>query len=435
MLLSGGVKLIEDILRAAKHIADEAEVFYAQSESIAADLKQDNIAIGGKSKGSGIIIRIIKDGKIGVSCTDNPKTWKNCLDAACASARFSDPLPWKGLPGAEDIDQKPLALDKRVNTDPALVTDLISRLKTGAETYAADITSGSASVAISEHTIANSNGLIYSTTGTQVHVSLEMIAGQSTGYESDTSWNLDAIDPEKTGKEASFFASQGQGGEEIETGIYDVVLSPMAISQLLDAAVIPALSGRNVHTGRSVFAGKIGETIAGDKISLIDDPMDARGVANCAWDGEGMPVRKNSFIENGVLRSFAYDLRTAYRYGENPTASAVRTGQSGAPAIGNHNLILKGPESDILSEKAIYVHDLIGAHTANPMSGDFSVELSSPFFAYDGGLHEPIRTGMISGNIFDILHKIQGCSTDTRTLGSTIVPSVRLSNITVIGRG
>jgi Predicted Zn-dependent proteases and their inactivated homologs len=418
-----------------KQVADEAEVFYAHSESIAADLKRDSIAIGSKSKGSGIIIRIIKDGKIGVSCTDNPKTWKNCLEAACASARFSDPLPWKGLPGPEEVNQKPLALDKRITTDPALVIDLINRLKTGAEAYTADITSGSASVAISEHTIANSNGLFYSTTGTQVHVSLEMIAGQSTGYESDTAWNLDIIDPEKTGKEAAFFAARGQGGEEIETGIYDVVLSPMAISQLLDAAVIPALSGRNVHTGRSVFAGKMGEHVAGDTISLIDDPMDSRGVANCAWDGEGMPVRKIPFIENGILRSFAYDLRTAYRYGENPTASAVRTGQSGAPAIGNHNLILKGPEYDILSDKSVYVHDLIGAHTANPMSGDFSVELSSPFFAYDGELQEPIRTGMISGNIFDILHKIQGCSTDTRTLGSTIVPSVRLSGISVIGRG
>jgi PmbA protein len=147
-----------------------------------------------------------------------------------------------------------------------------------------------------------------------------------------------------------------------------------------------------------------------------------------------MPVKVLPFIENGILHSFAYDLRTAYRYNETPTASAVRTGQSGAPAIGNHNLILKGPESDVLSEKAIFVHDLIGAHTANPMSGDFSVELSSPFYAQDGELHEPIRTGMISGNIFDLLHKIEGCSTETRTLGSMIMPSVRLSGMTVIGR-
>ncbi|HOJ96501.1 MAG TPA: metallopeptidase TldD-related protein [Methanospirillum sp.] len=429
------MRLIDDILRAAAHVADEAEIFCARTESIAAELKQDRIAIGSKLKGSGIIIRIIKDGKIGVSCTDNPGTWKTCLDAACASARFADPVPWKGLPFPEMIDQKPLAFDSRISPDPVLVTDLIRRLKAGSETYDAYITSGSASVAISEHTLANSNGLCYSTKGTQVHISLEMIAGQSTGYESDTSWNLDSIDPEKIGEESAFFAAKGQGGEEIETGRYDVVLSPLAVSQLLDAAVIPALSGRNVHTGRSVFAGRIGETVAGENISLIDDPMDSRGVANCAWDGEGMPVRTIPFIEHGVLQSFAYDLRTAYRYDQKPTASAVRTGQSGAPAIGNHNLILKGPESDILDEKAVFVHDLIGAHTANPMSGDFSVELSSPFFASEGALQEPIRTGMISGNIFDILHKIQGVSKETRTLGSTIVPSVRLSDITIIGRG
>ena len=427
--------MIDDILRAAESVADEAEVFFARIESISADLKQDKIAIGSKSRGSGIIIRIIKDGKIGVSCTDNPQTWKRCLDAACTSAKFADPLTWKGLPEPADVDKRPLALDKRIKTDPYLVTDIISQLKAGSEAYKADITSGSASVAISSHTIANSNGLNYSTTGTQVHVSLEMIAGQSTGYESDNSWNLDQINPQETGEKASFFAAKGQGGEEIETKTYDVILSPMAVSQLLDAAVIPALSGRNVHTGRSVFAGKIGDYVAGEHISLVDDPMDPRGVANSAWDGEGMPVKKNPFIENGVLRSFAFDLRTAYRYDETPTASAVRTGQSGAPAIGNHNLILSGPEFDIFEDKALFVHDLIGAHTANPMSGDFSVELSSPFFAYDGELQEPVRTGMMSGNIFEILYKIQGCSKETRTLGSVIVPSVRLSDIAIIGRG
>lgn len=429
------MRLIEDILKASKNLVDETEVFFAHSESISADLKQDKIAIGSKSKGSGIIIRVIKEGKIGVSCTDNPQTWKKCLDAACASVKYSDPLPWKGLPEPSDIDHTPLAYDKRIKTDPALVIDLIEQLKSGSETYKADITSGSASAAVSGHTIANSIGLIYSVTGTQVHVSLEMISGQSTGYESDVSWNLDKLNPSKTGEEASFFAAKGQGGKEIETGTYDVILSPMAISQLLDAAVIPALSGRNVHTGRSVFARKIGEKVAGEKISLVDDPMDMRGIANCTWDGEGMPIKKTSFIENGVLRSFAYDLRTAYQYGKTPTASAVRTGQSGAPAIGNHNLILNGPESDIYDDKAIFVHDLIGAHTANPMSGDFSVELSSPFFTYDGELQDPIRTGMISGNIFDVLYKIQGCSIETRTLGSMIMPSVRLSDISVIGRG
>ena len=427
--------IIDDILRSAEHVADETEVLAVKSESIGAELKKDKIAIGSKSKSSGIVIRVIKGGKIGVSCTDNLNTWKKCLDAACASATFADPLPWRGLPQPETIDQTPLAYDRRVQTDPTLVTNLIERLKTGSDAYPADITSGSASVMISEHALANTHDLLYTTIGSQIHVSLEMIASQSTGYESDTSWNLDRIEPEKTGEETAFFAHRGEGGKEIKTGTYDVILSPIAISQLLEAAVVPALSGKNVHTGRSLFAGKIGTAVAHEKISLVDEPLDPRGIANCTWDGEGMPVRTNTFIDEGILRSFAYDLRTAYRYGENPTASAVRNGQSGAPSIGTHNLILKGPDMDIFDEKSVFVHDLIGAHTANPMSGDFSVELSSPFFVNDGEFQEPIRAGMISGNIFDILHKIQGCSKKTRTLGSTIVPWVRLSDIAIIGRG
>ncbi|MDD1725157.1 MAG: TldD/PmbA family protein [Methanospirillum sp.] len=427
--------MIEDIFRAARSVCDDAEVLLVKSESISADLKQDKIAIGSRSQGSGLIIRVIKDGRIGVSCTDNPVTWERCLSAAVASTIFADPIDWKGLPSPASLDQKPLACDDRVHPGPGLVRDLVERMKAGSETYPAEITSGSASVAVSESILANSRGIRYESKESQVHVSLEMIAGQSTGYESDTSWNLDRINPEKTGEMASFFASKGQKGEEIRTGTYDVILSPVAFSQLLDAAVVPALSGRNVHTGRSFFADKIGSSVAGAKISLVDDPFDPRGLANCAWDGEGLPVRRIPYISGGVLRSFAYDLRTAYRYHETPTASAVRTGQSGAPAIGNHNLVLEGPEMEVFKEKGLYVHDLIGAHTANPLSGDFSVELSSPFFVGDGDFQSPVRTGMISANIFDILHRIDGCSAETRTLGCMILPSVRLSGLSVIGRG
>jgi PmbA protein len=275
----------------------------------------------------------------------------------------------------------------------------------------------------------------YETKDTLLNTGLEMISGQSTGFESDSSWNLDKISPEKIGEQAAFLAHQGQNGRDIKTGSYEVVLSPIALSELLEAAIVPALSGRNVHTGRSFFTDKIGQMVADSTISILDDPFDSRGLSNCNWDGEGMPVRENIFIQNGELSSFAYDLKTAYRYNQKPTASAVRSGQSGAPSIGHHNLILKGETDSILEDNVIYVQNLIGAHTANPMSGDFSVELSSPFFADNGELQEPIKSGMISGNIFELLNHINGCSMDTRTLGSMILPSVRFSGLSVIGRG
>jgi PmbA protein len=152
-----------------------------------------------------------------------------------------------------------------------------------------------------------------------------------------------------------------------------------------------------------------------------------------AWDAEGVPARRLDFVREGTLLAFAYDLKTAYRYGEETTASAVRGGFGGAPSIGIHNLVLDGKRSDITRERALYVHDVVGAHTANPMSGDFSVECQNPVWMEDGALREPVRKAMIAGNLFDALAELGGIGKDSRIVGNAILPSVRLKRVQVIG--
>lgn len=433
MRLSGVPTLIDQILKYGKDKADETEVFYVESHSLGVELKRQKIEIGAESVESGLVIRTIKDGKIGVSSTDNPARWKVCFDASIASSKFSDQIDWKGLPGPEDISQAPLAHDDSIIIEPEPLHDLIARIVEGASRYPVEITAGSADISRSTHTIANSSGLIYSAATTNASVSVETIVDQSTGFEYDSSWKFSAIDPEKVGETAAFFASSGRNGSDLKTGTYDIVLSPLALSHLLDATVIPALSGRSVHAGRSYYADKLGDAVAGQGISIVDDPFDPRGIANCAWDDEGLPARRNEFIKEGILKTFAYDLKTAYRYGKESTGSAVRTGMGGAPAIGYHNLILEGPVGDVMTD-GIYINDIVGAHTANPMSGDFSVEISQPFFIRNGALESPIRTGMLSGNVFDMIKHIDLCSPETRTLGSQILPSVRVNGMSLVGR-
>lgn len=426
---------LDAILKAAENQVDEVEISYSIGKSLSADLKKDHREIGSSSEGSGLIIRVIKDGKIGISSTNTVKSWHQCLNAAIASSRFSDPVDWKGLPKPVDINKDPLAFDSSIQADPELLTSLLERMLSGADNSSAEVTGGSVSISSVSQTLINSNDLFYEVPQTHISLSLEMIAGQSTGYEFDSSWSLSGLNPEQVGRQAAFLASHGQNGEEIATGSYSIVLSPMALSHLLEATIVPALSGRNVHTGRSIFSGKMGETVLDSSLSLIDDPIDPRGCGNCLWDGEGMPVQKTVFVQNGVLQSFAYDLKTAYRYGAQPTGHAVRTGMNGATGIGHHNLILNGDQMNVFDDDAIYINDLIGAHTANPLSGDFSVELSGSFKVSDGELGTPIRTGMLSGNVFDLLNNIEGCSKDTRTLGSLIVPTIRCTNMSIVGRG
>ncbi len=264
-------------------------------------------------------------------------------------------------------------------------------------------------------------------------VSLETIREQSTGYEFDASPFLADIDARSVGEQAASLAARSLSGRDIETGRYDIVLSPVAAASILGQVLLPAISGRNVKAGRSFLAEKIGEQVFDEHLSIYDDPF-APGLGSTTWDAEGVPTRRLIFVEQGVLQRFAYDLKTGYRYGEGSTGSAVRSGSEG-PGIGFHNLFVDGPRmKEPGDERAVWIHDVVGAHTANPFSGDFSVEISNPFWMEGGEQTEPIRTAMFAGNVFEMLREIGGFGKDTRRVGRLTIPSIRLNNQQIIGK-
>jgi PmbA protein len=274
----------------------------------------------------------------------------------------------------------------------------------------------------------------YTDSHTGVSLSLEAIHKQSTGYEFDHSSFIEKVDPFHVGERATFFAHESAGGQEIPTGNYEILLSPLAYAELLGSVFIPALNGRNVHAGRSRLSESLGESVVNPMLSMYDDPLLPGASGSVSWDAEGMPAHRIDFIRDGVLEAFAYDLKTAYRYGKASTASAVRGGYSGSPGIGHHNFIVDGKRSRISDERVVYVHGVVGAHTANPMSGEFSVELSNAFWMQEGEFQEPIRSAMLSGNVFSLQNEIIGISHESRSIGSLILPSVRITKQRIIGK-
>jgi PmbA protein len=282
--------------------------------------------------------------------------------------------------------------------------------------------------------LANSHGIRYEDHHTGVSLSLEAIHRQSTGYEFDYATYLGDVNPHHVGERAAFFASKSADGKDIPTGDYPVVLSPLAYAELLGNVFIPALNGRSVHAGRSRLAKSLGENIADPRIQMHDDPHLPRASGSTRWDAEGTPTSRIDFIRDGVLHSFAYDLKTAYRYDKKTTGSAVRGGFGGLPAIGHHNFIVDGKREQILDERVVYVHSVVGAHTANPMSGEFSVEISNAFWMEDGSFEEPVRSAMMSGNVFDLHKDIAGLSKETRAVGSLILPSIKINKQHLIGK-
>jgi PmbA protein len=412
---------------------DEVEVYSVNGTALSLSLKSGIIDSAITTRTWGLGIRTIREGRIGFSSTSDPIRWRECLEAAIASGEVATPQKWEGLPEPQNLNMRAPTADPAVLPDLKIATNLMEDLLEGAENHSeVRVTGGEVDLFQGEVRLWNSHGIVYHSPRTRVSVSLETIQGESTGYEFDSSAFLD-VDAKKVGQKAAFLAAHGAKGGDIESGIYEIILSPIASAQLIGQVIIPALSGRNVHAGRSFLAGKVGAACMGSAISLFDDPF-ARGLGSTDWDAEGTPARRIDFVHEGVLQGFAYDLKTAYRYHENSTGSAVRSGFGGSPSIGIHNLILEGERSDIFDERVLFIHDVVGAHTANPLSGDFSVELSNAYWMAENEPKEPVRHALYAGNVFNLLCCVVGLGKESRVTGSLILPAIRLHSQRIIGK-
>jgi PmbA protein len=428
------VAWFDQLIREAQKTVDEVEVFYVKGTSVSADLKQKKINLATTSEDCGMGIRTIHKGRIGSSSTNNVNQWRECLNAAISSGKLATPQDWGGLPDTVPLSQTPLSFDDSIRIEPLVVIDMIEKMLEGAAEHPAEVASGSASLSSSMVTLANSRGIRYSSRHTGVSLSLEAIHGHSTGYEFDHSCFFDKVDPVSVGERATFFATESDDGKDIDTGEYDILLSPLAYGELLGNVFVPALSGRNVHAGRSRLAQSLGKIVTDPQIDMYDDPLLEKANGSVRWDAEGTPTRRVDFIRNGILETFAYDLKTAYRFGKKSTASAKRGGFGGLPSIGHHNFVVDGKRNEVADERIVYVHNVVGAHTANPMSGEFSVELSNAFWMEGGEFDIPIRSAMLSGNVFDMHRNISGLSKESRAIGSMILPSVKINKQHIIGK-
>jgi PmbA protein len=231
---------------------------------------------------------------------------------------------------------------------------------------------------------------------------------------------------EEVGRAAAEMACSSLGGVKAESGTFDVLLRPLAMAELLEYTLLPALAADDVQKGRSSLRGRVGEKISSESLVIADDGLVPGGMDSSAFDGEGVPSQRTVLIDGGILKGYIYDSYTAGKEGVPSTGNAVRSGYSDVPRVGNRNLIVSSPDArDLLAEtKGYLVNGLIGAHTANPISGDFSVEAKNAFLIAPGEEAKPIRSLMLAGNFFELLKDIE-IGRDVRAIGAIVTPTVK----------
>jgi PmbA protein len=416
--------------------AKEAEVFGIYGHSVDIDLRKDVIELASESFHAGLGLRAVAAGAVGFSCTSDMAALEAVARSAVKSARARGPdEAWRSLPVPQKVATPEGIYDRRLERiGPEECLDLAARLLQGsAEVMGVEPVSGGVGCIFGTDFVMNSQGIELQETSTLMHASMETIArmtGQDDVATGSEFHNSRTFQPslEAVGRNAAEMAKASLGGVKAESGTFDVLLKPMAVAELLEATLLSAFCADSVQKGRSALRGRLGERIASESLRIVDDGLLAGGLDTSSFDGEGVPSQKNILIDEGVLKGFLYDSYTAGKDGVKSTGNAERSGYSDVPRVGIRNLIVSSPEaSDLLAEtKGYLVNGLIGAHTANPISGDFSVEARNCFAVAPGEAAKPIRSLMLAGNVFELLKEIE-VGTDVRAVGGIVTPTVKLT--------
>jgi PmbA protein len=273
-------------------------------------------------------------------------------------------------------------------------------------------------------------------TTAQVMAVAEEDGDQEMGWDIDISTEYEGIDPEKVGREAGRKAASMLGAKKAPTGRFPALLTREVVSELLDV-LSSSFMGENLLKGKSIFRGKEGSVVVSPSLSIIDDGLLPGGIGTSPVDGEGVPKQRVELMAKGAVSGFLYDLLNSRRAGVKPTGSSVRGGVTAPPSSGINNLyIVPGTEGEeALLKKAgrgIVITDLMGVHTANPVTGEFSVGASG--FEFEGGSRtRPFKEAALSGDLIGLFSEVAAVGSDLKFFGNIGAPSLMISEVELSG--
>lgn len=242
------------------------------------------------------------------------------------------------------------------------------------------------------------------------------------------------LDWARVAREAAQRTTVLLGAQKPPTGARSVVFDPWVAGEFLDL-VAGLLCADQVQRGKSLLAGKLGAQVGSPLATFIDDPRRPGGLASSLFDDEGCATRRKTMIEAGVVKEYFYDAYTAAREGRASNASAGRGSYRGLPSPGCSNFYLAPgalSREALLSstEDGLLVLDVMGMHMADPISGEFSVGVSG-LLIEKGKLSKPVKAAMISGNLLDLLGRLDAVASDLTFYGGMGAPTFRVARMTV----
>ena len=257
-----------------------------------------------------------------------------------------------------------------------------------------------------------------------------------TGFAMEYVLRFQDLDPEKIGREAGERAIRMLGAKTIPSARMPVVLDPYIATNFL-GVLQNVFNGEAVLKGKSFLKGKEGQQIANHLVTIIDDGTMPGRLGSSPFDGEGVPTSATTLVEEGKLKGFLHNSYTAKKFGLKSTGNAVRGSYKGTPEIGITNFYLKPglvSPGEIVKEikRGLYITDVMGMHTVNPISGDFSLGASG-LLIENGEMTRPVRGVAIAGNLKDFLMDIEVVGNDLTFYVSKGAPTIMIRSMSISG--
>ncbi|WP_298439117.1 TldD/PmbA family protein [Geobacter sp.] len=438
------IEAVETLLRSRP--LDGWEITVAASRTLSIEVKEQKVDSFKCAEPVGVSIRVLKGGGMGFSFStsmdgvDLNRMVENALVGAAAQTPdehhgFPAPASYPEIPGLFDGELAGVAEGEKVGRALTL-----ERLVLEADPRMKKVRKAAYSESTVETRIVNSLGVDATYRGTSVSASVSAIAEEE--GQSQMGWDFDfrnrfadlAVEP--IAARAAAKATGLLGAGKVPTMRCPVVLDSYVASEILEV-LAPAFLAENVQKGKSLLAGKKGERLFAPLLRIRDDGTLPGGAGTAPFDAEGVSKRNTVLVEEGVLQGFLYDTLRARKEGVASTGNATRGGIKSPPHMGISNLFIENGTVTFDGLRAgigrgMLVTDVMGMHTANPISGDFSVGAAG-FLVEDGRITRPVKGVAIAGNILDLFRGVEAVGNDLRFYGTVGAPSLRIAALDVSG--
>jgi PmbA protein len=425
--------LLEAALRKG---ADSAEVYLKLSKGLSVDAKGQEVESVESSVDFGYALRVIKDQKLGFSFSTVIDDAKGVVERAIETAQWTGPDEYLNLPGplpprqVEVFDPAIASLGEDAAITHAMAIEKAAR---DADRRITKVRKSSASFSSGETLIMNSKGVEvrYATTAAsaQITVAAEDGSDSQAGWDFDGSRFLEDISFHAVGRTAAERALRLLGARTIDSVKAPVILDNSVAVDFL-GIFSRLLSSESVQKGKSLLAGRLGQEVISPVVSITDDGGLPRRLGSRPADDEGVATARKDLIREGVVKGFLYNTVTARKDGVVSTGNAVKGGFAALPSVGPSNLcLIVAPEFTLpgglfqAAERCLYVTEAMGVHTANPVSGEFSIGVSG-LWVEKGVIRYPVKEAVISGNILDFFRGVEAAGDDLRYYGNMGSPSL-----------